>query len=279
MRTLNNLDKLQNQFISLQGNDWIERQRVAGQHLADIMLILKQLVQDKTKLSLLELDKLVETEIKHRGCTATFKNFKGFPASTCISVNKQLVHGIPSNYVLQDGDLISLDFGVTYEGAIADSAVTVIYGESQNKEHQRLIDTTRDCLYNAIKAIKIGKNIGVIGNAIYRTAKSAGFGVITRFGGHGIGWNKPHADIFIANRSLPEEGIRIQPGLTIAIEPLLVPGSCSINPKLGDDGWTVYTEEIGCHVEHSLYVHPDRVEIISWRKDEAEQIAREIPFD
>lgn len=279
MRLQSNSDKLQNQFIHLQHSDWLEKQRVAGAALSEVMSLLKQLVSDKTTMSLKEIDRFVDDEVTKRKCYPTFKNFKGFPGAICLSVNKQLVHGIPSDVQLKDGDLISFDFGCTFEGAIADSAVTVIYGDPAKKEHVRLIETTRDCLYNSIKAIAVGKPLGVIGNAIYRTAKQAGFNVITKFGGHGISWNKPHADIFVPNRALPEEGIHIQPGLTIAIEPLLVPGNCSGNTRIDDDGWTVCTDDIGCHHEHSIFVHNDRVEIITWREDEANFIPRELYFD
>jgi methionyl aminopeptidase len=278
MRLLSKPEKLQNHFVSLQHSDWLDRQRIAGQSLAEVMIILQQLVADKTNLSLLEINKIVDDELDKRKCYPTFKNFKGFPAAICLSVNKQLVHGIPSDTKFQEGDVITFDFGATFEGAIADSAVTLIFGEPAKQEHVKLIETTRDCLYNAIKAMAVGKQIGVIGNAIYKTAKNAGFNVITKFGGHGIGWDKPHADLFVANKALPDEGIRIQPGLTIAIEPLLVPGNCSTNTRIADDGWTIYTEDVGSHAEHSLYVHTDHVEIISWRPEEEPMIPRKVYF-
>lgn len=279
MKIQNNIDKLQNSFITLHDSDWLEKQRIAGQCVAEVMFLLQQLVKEKTTLSLLEIDKLAEEEIIKRKCTPTFKGYKGFPNALCLSINKQLVHGIPTNIKLNDGDVVSFDFGATFEGAIADSAITVVFGEPHVKEHTKLIETTQNCLYNAIKAINVGKRIGVIGNAIYKTAKHAGFNVITKFGGHGIGWNNPHAYLFVPNKSLPEEGVVIQPGLTIAIEPLLVPGNCSTNTRIGDDGWTVYTDEIGYHHEHSIFVHSDRVEIITWRPDEANFIPRELYFD
>jgi len=272
-------NSLSNSLVTLHQSDWLDKQRVAGQYLADIMVMLQNLIKEKTTFSLLEIDALVEQEILKRECTPTFKNFKGFPGSICLSVNKQLVHGIPSDMKLQDGDLITFDFGVTYKGAIADSAVTMIYGEAKNKEHIRLVETTKLCLYNAIKAMGIGKRIGVIGNAIYKTAKNAGFNVIDKFGGHGISWNKPHADLFVSNKSSPDEGIYIQPGLTIAIEPLLIPANCSTNTKTDADGWTVSTEDISAHTEHSLYVHSDHVEIMTWRPEEESYIPKQVYFN
>jgi methionyl aminopeptidase len=279
MKLQSNSNQLLNSFVFLQHADWLHKQRVAGQCLAEVMNILQQLVANKTTLTGLEIDKIVDDEIVKRGCTPTFKHFKGFPNALCLSVNKQLVHGIPSDKRFAGGDVISFDFGATFEGAIADSAITVVYGEPIRREHTLLIETTRDCLYNAIKAMAVGKRLGVIGNAIYKTARNAGFGVVNKFGGHGIGWNKPHADIFVPNKSIPEEGIVIQPGLTIAIEPLLVPGNCSTtNTRIGEDGWTISTDDIGYHSEHSLYVHPDHVEIISWRPEEEQFIPRLVYF-
>jgi methionyl aminopeptidase len=278
MKVQSQSDRLQSHVISLQGEDWLNKQRIAGSYLAEIMTFLIDFIRNKTDMSLLDYDAFVESEILKRNCTPTFKGYHGFPNATCISVNKQLVHGIPSNYKLKDGDIITFDFGVTYEGAIADSATTLIYGESINKMSLKLIETTRDCLYNAIRAIRVGKRLGVVGNAIYKTARNAGFNIIDKYGGHGISWHQPHADVFVANKSTPEEGVVMQPGLTIAIEPLLVPGNSSTNTKLADDGWTVYTEDVSAHWEHSLYLHKDHVEIVSHRSDEEQFIPKKVYY-
>ncbi len=274
----NNGIKLSNSIIHLHGEDWLAKQRIAGEHLAAVMTMLQKLISERTTLSLLELDKFAEDEIRKRGGTPTFKGFHGFPAATCISLNNQLVHGIPSNERLKDGDVISIDFGITYDGAIADSAITAIFGTPKEQWHQELIDTTQECLYSAIRAIAIGKRLGVVGDAIYQTAKKAGFNVITKYGGHGITWNKPHADLFIPNKSEQDSGIRIQSGLTIAIEPLLVQASCPLDTRVGMDGWAVYTQDISAHAEHSLYVHSDHVEIMTWRQNESERIERNVFF-
>jgi methionyl aminopeptidase len=269
----NNTVNLHSQFINLHGCDWLEKQRIAAKCHVDVMQLLKQLVADKTNLSLLELDKIVENEILKQNCTPTFRQYRGFPSSCCMSVNKQLVHGIATNYKLQDGDVITFDFGATFEGAIVDSADTMIYGDPKSKEHVRLINTTRECLYNAIKSIVPGKRIGIIGNTIYKTAQNAGFGVITKFGGHGINWNKVHSSPFIANKSIQDEGVIIQSGMSIAIEPLCSIGST--DTKTDADGWTIWCDgEMSAHFEHSIFVHSDRVEIMTWRQDE--NIEREI---
>lgn len=279
MKILPLQESISNSFVKLKADDWITRQRIAGQCLAQTMDIITEIVKSGAQITPLEISDLADSEIIKRNCVPTFKGYKGFPAAVCISVNREIVHGIPKPVKLKDGDVVSFDFGVTFEGAIADSAKTMIYGKPAKREHELLIKTTEDCLYNSIKAIKIGKHIGVIGNAIYKTAINAGFNVITRLGGHGISWNNPHADLFVSNKSAVDEGIRIQPGLTIAIEPLLVPGNSSTNIKVDEqDGWTITTDEISAHTEHSLFIHEDRIEIMSWRTEESNRISREIAF-
>lgn len=279
MKSSSNSTNWQSQLIHLQHNEWVERQRVIGKRLADIMGILQRLVFDKTKLTLLELDKIVENEITTSGFAPTFLQYKGFPNTCCISINRTLVHGVSTSYVLQEGDVVSFDFGITDDvGVIVDSANTMIFGEPKSQDHVRLIDTTKKCLYNAIRSIAVGRQLGVIGNAIFKTAKNAGFNVIDKFGGHGITINQVHAAPFISNKSLPNEGIVIQPGLSLAIEPLLVPYGCSTNTSLGSDGWTVNTEDIGAHEEHSLFIHSDCVEIMTLRPEEEKDMPRKVYF-
>lgn len=260
-------NELQTSFVVLQNDEWLENLRIAGKYLSAIMHKLEVLVKEKTKLSMIEMDKFVEDEIlKHKGCSPTFKNYKSFPASCCISINQQLVHGIPTDYRLQEGDLVSFDFGITYKSAIADCARTFIFGAPKQKLHQELVDATNECLSLAINSVSVGKKTGIIGNAIYKHARDKGFGVITQYGGHGIsmattGEGIPHAQPFISNKSSPDDGIRIQQGLTIAIEPLL----CIGEPKtvVGSDKWTVSTSGLNAHFEDTIYIHQDRVEIIT----------------
>jgi len=252
-----------NSLIRLKDNNWLEKQRVAGKIAAKALLLLEQLVKDKTSKTLLELNEIAENYIFESGGTCTFKNYHGFPAGVCISVNKQLVHGIPTDYVLQEGDIVSFDLGVTIEGAIADTAITCIYGEPKLEKHVQLIKDTEEALMRGIKAVKVGDRLGVIGQAIYKYSHSKNYGVINNYGGHGLDWHTPHASPFVANKSTENEGIRIQPGLTIAIEPMLVLGSTATTTA--DDGWTVMTPDLSVHVEHSIFVHEDHVEIITDR--------------
>lgn len=249
--------------VRLKDKNWLEKQRVAGRIAAETLLLLESHVKNQTTYSFTELNTLAEDYIIKNGGSATFKGYKGFPAGVCISVNKELVHGIPKNNAMQEGDVISFDLGVTYQGAIADTALTCIFGKPKSDQHVKLMNATQDCLMRGIQAIQVGKRLGVIGEAIYKCAKGHGFGLITNYGGHGLDWNVPHAPPFVENKSNADKGIRIQPGLAIAIEPMLVMGS--ITTTVQNDGWTVTTPDIGSHFEHSIFVHEDHVEIITDR--------------
>ncbi len=251
-----------NNLIRLKDNNWLEKQRVAGRIAAETLLLLAGDVIKGGSYTTQQLNDKGEKYIEKNGGICTFKGYKGFPAGVCISVNKEVVHGIPKNYELQDGDIISFDLGVTYKGAIADTAITCIYGKAKSDRHRQLLKLTEESLMKGIEAVKVGDRVGVIGKAIYKHAHSQ-FGVINNYGGHGLDWDTPHAAPFIENRSDETRGIRIQPGLAIAIEPMLVLGSTATTTL--DDGWTVVTPDLSAHFEHSIFVHEDHVEIISDR--------------
>jgi len=250
-------------LIVLKDYHWLKRQKHAGRCVSNILKAFDGMIKDKTpNLSLLDIEQIALTYMKYYDCTPTFKNYKGFPGSVCLSVNKQLVHGIPNDYVLCDGDIVSLDLGATYEGAIADSARTAIYGQPKSPEHVRLVNACEEALNLAIKSIVIGNKLGTIGNTIYKYAQSAGYNVVTNYGGHGIDYDKPHAEPFVANKARTNEGITIQAGLSIAIEPMLVIGSAETKTNESDK-WTVTTSGIGAHFEHSVTVMEDGNHIIT----------------
>jgi methionyl aminopeptidase len=177
-----------------------------------------------------------------------------------------LVHGIVNDYVLKDGDVVSCDFGATYNGAVADAARTWIYKIPKSSEHVRLLKTCKEVLFAGAQAIKIGNRVGSIGFAIDKIVKKSGFGLITNYGGHGLGISEvgkgiPHASPFIFNKSTPMEGIMIQYGLAIAIEPMMTIGEPKT--KTLDDGWTVVTPGISCHFENTYTIMEDGVHIIT----------------
>jgi methionyl aminopeptidase len=254
-----------NGLVRLKNEDWLVKQRVAGKVAGGALSLLEQEVKNGTNKSLLELDRLAETYIRDNNCIPTFLLYKGFPNSVCISVNQQLVHGVCTDYHLQDGDVVSFDLGATKDGAISDSALTTIYGAPKNTQHLELIKTTQEALMKGIAAIKIGNQLGAIGEAISKHTKSKRFGNIVRYGGHGLDWNIPHAEPFVCNEGSSNQGIRFQPNMTLAIEPMLTTGSTKT--WVDADGWTVYCEaEMSAHFEHTIYLHEDNtVEIITDR--------------
>jgi methionyl aminopeptidase len=257
-------------FVDLKDDDWLTKQKIAGKVVAETLTLLENLVKEKTTKSLIELNEIAENYITQNDCSCTFKNYKGFPCGVCISVDNnkqhQLVHGIPTDYVLREHDIVKFDLGATYKGAIADSAITCIYGESKSEKHIELIKDTRDALLKGIESIKIGNHIGCIGNAIYKYGRAKNYGVILNYGGHGISWSVPHSQPFIANKANATDGIRVQKGLTVALEPMFCLGGTKT--WVGDDKWTVNCESITAHFEHTVYIHEDKVEIITLRENE-----------
>lgn len=252
---MNNMSKFSdNSLIILKDSLWLERQKVAGKAVAECLKTFYNL--NKINISLKEINEICFEILNKHKCTPTFYNYKGFPGYVCLSVNEHLVHGIPSDYVIQAGDVVSLDLGATFEGAIADAAITRIFGEPKSQRHQDLVSTCFKSLNNAISTIKVEKNLGCIGEAIWNTVKQSGFSLITDYGGHGINYNTPHAKPFVASKANGYDGVRIQPGLSIAIEPILV-DSDSDKSFVTDDGWTVQGYGIGAHFEHSVTIDCD----------------------
>lgn len=239
-------------IINIHDNEWFERQKIAGKCVAKILQSSADLLKTPN-VSLKDLENNADFIFNKDGCTSTFFNYKGFPSKICTSVNDQLVHGIVTDYVLREGDLVSVDLGATYEGAIADAAYTFVYGETA----QSIMDMLKTCqraLYAGIDAIKCGGRIGDIGFAISKTVNNSPFGLITEYGGHGLDYDIPHAPPFVANKGRPNEGLPIINGLAIAIEPM-VTLSKNTKTKLLADNWTVMADTLCCHFEHSLYIN------------------------
>lgn len=252
----------QNQFIDLKDDSWLERQTLAGQCVASCLKSFYQLIRTRQEnLSLKDIEAQCIEIINDFQCSPTFLNYKGFPGAVCLSVNDVLVHGIPTDYILQDGDKVTLDLGATYDGVPADAAFTMIYG---TPKHNRIVEMLKLCkksLDVAITNIKQGVKLGVIGNTIHKTVKNSGFGLIENYGGHGISKNKVHAQPFVANKSTINEGIRIQNGLSIAIEPMLTLGNTKT--RIAKDGWSVMTECLGVHFEHSVVILDNKIHIVT----------------
>ena len=195
---------------------------------------------------------IIEDFIRSHRAEPTFKGYRGFPSSSCISVNEEVIHGIPGNRVLEEGDLVKIDAGVTRDGFIADSAISVPVG-NVDKEKARLLEVTKESLVSAIDRAKAGNRVGDISYAISETAAKSGFEVVRDYFGHGTGLAL-HEEPNIPNFGSPGVGPLLEPGLTIAIEPMLNLGSGKV--RLLDDRWTVVTSDGRCsaHFEHTVAV-------------------------
>ena len=200
-----------------------------------------------------ELDELAEEFIYSSGGKPEFKGYQGFPASICASPNSMIVHGIPGPYRLKEGDIISLDVGVRFEGFVTDSATTVPVGEV-SEEARMLLDVTRRCLEAAIPQVRVGHRLGDIGHAIQSVAEPEGYGVVRDLVSHGVG-RKMHEDPQIPNYGRPGTGPRLLPGMTFAIEPMITLGTHEI--RIDErDGWSIYTADgsLAAHFEHTVAV-------------------------
>jgi|JI10StandDraft_1071094.scaffolds.fasta_scaffold04855_11 methionyl aminopeptidase len=250
-------------IINLFGSDWLEKQRVAGQAVTDCLHASRDMLKSGVTGKQVEA-KCLEIIAKY-DCTPTFLNYQPanhapFPGAICFSINKELVHGIPNDTPVAEGDVVKVDLGATYQGAIADAAITVIIGQG-TKEQQEGLKTCREALEAGIKAIKVDAHLGVIGSAIYRATRYSKFGLITNYGGHGLDWNRPHAPPFVANKDESKNGVRLQAGMTLAIEPMLTTGAPVT--RLSADGWAVTTPGLGFHFERTIYLGQEGVEIIT----------------
>jgi len=239
----------------------IEAMREGGKILAQIFEGLKK--QVKAGVTEKELDVWVDAEIKARGAIATYKTDEvKFPAAICISTNEQIVHSIPSDYVLQDGDVVSFDLVITYKNMKTDSAFTMVVGGKPNGVQKHLIQATERSLYAGIDAIKGPVRVGDIGAAIEKELSDAKLGIIRELVGHGVG-HEMHESPEIPNYGRKGTGPLLAPGDTIAIEPMATLGGEKISVE--DDGWTISTWDgrIAAHFEHTVLITEDGAEILT----------------
>lgn len=245
-------------MIVLKSQSEIERMRAASVVVAEVLAMLKSHV--KPGVTTAELDALAEDLTRRRGATPAFKGYvvqgRVFPATVCISVNDEVVHGVPSKRrVLQEGDIVGLDFGVSLDGFFGDAAVTVPVG-AVDAQARRLMDATRTALEAGIAAVRAGNYISDISGAIQDVAETAGYSLVREFVGHGIG-RKLHEDPQVPNYRTGTRGVRLQPGLVLAIEPMVNEGGADVYVR--DDGWTAATRDgrLSAHFEHSVAVTAD----------------------
>lgn len=249
--------------VSVKSPKEIEKMRKAGHLLEQVHNELAKMI--RPGVSTWEIDHEGEKIIRELGCIPNFLNYNGFPASFCISVNDEVVHGIPSKErILQEGDIISLDAGLIYEGYHSDAARTYGVGEI-SKEAQHLIDVTKQSFFEGIKYAKAGHHLHEISAAIGAYAEKFGYGVVRDLVGHGIGTSL-HEDPQIPNFAQKRRGIRLQPGMTLAIEPMINMGRADVCWL--DDDWTVVTEDgmLSAHYENTVLITEGEPELLTLTK-------------
>ena len=239
----------------------LEAMRQAGRVVARTMSALLAAV--RPGVTTRELDELAASQIKRMGASPAFLGYRGFPATICTSFNEEIVHGIPGDRAVREGDVLKLDVGAVVDSFYGDSAVSVCVGEVPPRVRE-LVEVTRQALEAGIKAARPGARLGDIGYAVQSVAEAHGFSVVREYVGHGIG-RALHEEPPVANFGTPGRGTVLQPGMTIAIEPMLNIGGWETR-VLGDD-WTVVTADgsLSAHFEHTLHISPKGPEVLTAR--------------
>jgi len=230
----------------------IEKLRTANQIVSEILADLKELI--KEDISTWDIDKIAEEKILKRGAKPAFKGYHGYPASTCISINEEIVHGIPSKKrILSYGDLVSIDLGVIFEDFFGDAAFSVFVGKAPSEAALNLLEATKEALYIGISKCKPKKRLGDISSAIQAHGESRGLGVVRKFVGHGIG-RALHEPPEVPNFGVKGTGPVLKKGMVLAIEPMFTLGSFEVN--ILNDGWTAVTSDgsLAAHFEHTIAI-------------------------
>lgn len=242
----------------------IDHMREANRHVGEILLELRAQVDEG--VSTADLDRYAETAIHERGVESSFKGYDPnglprYPAVLCVSVNDEIVHGIPGPRILKQGDIVGLDFGVCVDGYHGDSAITVAVGQVSPK-CQKLLDVTYEALLLGIEAMQVGKRLSDIGHAVQTRVESEGYSVVRIFAGHGIG-RKLHEPPWIPNYGAPSRGPRLLSGMVLAVEPMVNVGGSEV--KMLDDEWTAVTADgsLSAHFEHTILITDDGPEVLT----------------
>jgi methionyl aminopeptidase len=245
--------------IELKGPEEIALMRQAGRAVAEVLAILRQ--ETRPGLMLKKLDDIVRREFAKRKVVPTFLHYNGYPARVCVSVNDEVVHGIPDRRALQEGDIVSIDLGATYKGFVGDAAITVGVGR-MSPEAARLVRVTEEALWQGIKAAKAGARLGQISVAIQTHAERHGFAVVREYVGHGVG-RSMHEDPPVPNFGPPDRGPLLQKGMTLALEPMVTAGDWQT--KRDSDGWTVRTADgsLAAHFEHTIAITEGEAQVLT----------------
>jgi methionyl aminopeptidase len=245
--------------IELKGPEEIALMRQAGRAVAEVLAILREEI--RPGLMLKKLDDTVRREFAKRKVVPTFLHYNGYPARVCVSVNDEVVHGIPDRRVLQEGDVVSIDLGATYNGFVGDAAITVGVGRI-SPEAERLVRVTEEALWQGIKAAKAGARLGQISAAIQTHAERNGFAVVREYVGHGVG-RSMHEDPQVPNFGPPDRGPLLEKGMTLALEPMVTAGDWQT--KRDSDGWTVRTADgsLAAHFEHTIAITEGEAQVLT----------------
>ena len=250
------------QNINLKSADQVDKMQASAEILASVFLEIRKLVEPG--VTTMQLDEAIEAIIGEAGCIPSFKGYHGFPASACISVNEEVVHGIPGNRVLNEGDIVGIDIGLIKDGWHADSAETIPVGKISD-ETLKLLKVTEECLRLGIAAIEVGRRISAIGIAVEKHARENGFSVVESLVGHGIGQNL-HEDPQVPNfRCFTMPDPVMEEGLVIAIEPMINQGTKRV--MTARDEWTILTADrkLSAHFEHTVAVTADGPRVLTRR--------------
>jgi methionyl aminopeptidase len=243
----------------------IDRMRAASALVAQVLSELRELVRPGVTTA--ELDANAEATILSAGATPAFKGYHGYPATLCISINEEVIHGIPSaRRALNDGDVVSVDVGAVLDGFVGDSAVTFAVGAVSERASE-LLQVTQEALYRAIAQMKVGGRVSDIGHAVQKHVEAHGFSVVREFVGHGIG-TAMHEEPQVANYGPPGRGPRLAEGMVLAIEPMVNVGKPAV--KVLDDGWTAVTRDgsVSAHFEHTVALTAEGPLVLTAREDE-----------
>lgn len=249
-------------IIKIKSGEEIDRMRVAGKVAAEVLAGIGELV--KPGISTEEIDRESERLIRSKGAEPVFIGYRGYRHATCISVNEEVVHGIPGKKLLQGGDIVGLDVGVRKNGYCGDNAITLPVGEISAKA-KKLLRIGKEALRLALRQARAGNHLGDVSQVIQQLAEKNGFSVVRDLYGHGIGLDL-HEDPLIPNFGKAGEGPELRPGMVLAIEPMLNVGGSRIRTL--PDGWTVVTEDgsLSCHFEHMVLVTEGEPEVLTWLK-------------
>jgi methionyl aminopeptidase len=246
-------------MIILKSKSEVEKMAIACRIVAEVLDVLVRAA--RPGLTTLELDALAERGIRTRGGVPAFKGYRGFPNTLCVSINEQVVHGIPSKRRLRTGDIIGLDLGAKWEGYYGDAAVTIPVGQIPS-ETECLLATAREALYMGIKEVSPGKHLSDISYVIQRYSEARGYSVVRAFVGHGIG-TALHEEPQVPNFGPPGRGPRLKAGMVLAIEPMVNIGVADV--EILDDGWTVVTADgqLSAHFEHTIAITDEGPQILT----------------